>query len=252
MMLPFRSRGGIGVFALVAMVWVSAVAVAQPLPLLPDPTPPPAPAAGTVSPSAPGASTANPPTRAGTAAVSATVSMDVLDDSRTLNRGDIVNFRIVEDRDPPVSLQITDSGDMEIPYVGRLRAEGKTPRQLAFEIKSLLERDYYHNATVILAIDMEGQRSPGIIYVTGMVGAPGPMPIPPNETFTVSKAILRAGGFATFANQRRVRLTRTMADGETKVQTIDVKEIIEKARPDLDVEVLPNDLILVPERLINF
>lgn len=212
------------------------------LPQLPDPTPP------SVSPSTP----VNQPTRAGTAAVSATVSMDVLDNSRRLSRGDIVNLRVVEDRDPPVSLQITDSGDLEVPYIGRVRAEGKTPREVAFEIKSLLEREYYHHATVILGLDVEGQRSPGLIYVTGMVGSPGPLQIPPNEAFTVSKAILRAGGFGTFANQRKVKLTRTQPDGTTDTKIVDVKKIIEKGRPDLDVEVLPNDLILVPERLINF
>ncbi len=241
--LPRRNRTGITALLLILL---GSLSLAQPLPLLPDPTPPPAPIP--TAPSLPG----NPPTRAGTAAVSATVSMEVLDSVRQLTRGDIVNFRIVEDRDPPVALQVTDSGDLEVPYIGRVRAEGKSPRQLAFEIKSLLERDYYHQATVILALDVEGQRSPGIVYVTGMVGAPGPLQIPPNETLTVSKAILRAGGFANFANQRRVRLTRTVSDGDTQVQTIDVKQILERGRPELDIEVLPNDLILVPERLINF
>jgi len=224
------------------LVLCSAVASAQPLPRLPDPTPPPVlPSFSTEAPS-----------RAGTAAVSATVSMEVLDDSRPMARGDIVNLRVVEDRDPPISLRINDSGDLEVPYVGRVRAEGKTPRQLAFEIKSLLEREYYHSATVILGLDLEGQRSPGIIYVTGMVGAPGPLQIPPNEALTVSKAILRAGGFATFANQRKVKVTRTLSDGSTDVKIIDVKRILERGQPELDMEVLPNDLILVPERLINF
>lgn len=227
---------------LVLALFCSGVASAQPLPRLPDPTPPPVPPALPV----------DPVSRAGTAAVSTTVSMEVLDDSRRFTRGDIVNLRVVEDRDPPVSLRVNDSGDLEVPYIGRVRAEGKTPRELAFEIKSLLEREYYNSATVILGLDVEGQRSPGIIYVTGMVGSPGPLQIPPNETFTVSKAILRAGGFATFANQRKVKLSRTMPDGSTDVKIIDVKKILERARPELDIEVLPNDLILVPERLINF
>jgi len=194
-----------------------------------------------------------PPARAGTAAVSATVSMDVLDDSRALRRGDIVNLRIVEDRDPPVSLRVNDSGEIEAPYIGRVRAQGKTPRGLAYEIKGLLQRDYYHTATVILTLDMEGQqRSPGIIYVSGAVRGGGPQEIPTNESYTVSKAILRAGGFADFANQRKVRLTRARPDGTTDTKLIDVKEIIEKGRHDLDVEVSPNDYIVVPERLINF
>ncbi len=216
------------------------------------PSPPPNPMAERPVGTPPPPFTDPAPTRAGTAAVSATVSMEVLDDSRSLSRGDVLNLRIVEDKDPPVSLQVNDAGDVEVPYIGRIRAEGKTPRRLAFDIKSALERDYYHQATVIIGLDMIGQRSPGRIYVTGMVGAPGPQEIPPNERFTVSKAILRAGGFGTFANQRKVRLTRASTDGQTDTQIVDVKEIIEKGRQDLDVEVRPNDFIVVPERLINF
>ena len=50
-----------------------------------------------------------------------------------------------------------------------------------------------------------------------------------------------------------MKLTRQVGnEGQTQTQVIDVKQIIEKGRQDLDVEVLPNDLILVPERLINF
>lgn len=196
--------------------------------------------------------TENAPTRAGMAPVSSTVSMDVLDSGRPLNRGDVVNFRIVEDRDPAVSLQVTDSGDLEVPYIGRVHATGKSPRALAYEIKGLLEREYYHNATVIIGLDQEGQRSPGRIYVTGAVNGAGPQDIPPNEKFTVSKAILRAGGFSDFSNQRKVKLTRANANGSTQTMIIDVKEIIEKGRQDLDVVVQPNDFIVVPERMINF
>jgi len=233
--------------ALLLLLLLPGLLVAQaPIPA-PPPLSPEVPA-GTPPPPLP----ERPQVRAGTAAVSATVSMDVLDDSRPMRRGDIVNLRIVEDRDPPVGLRVNDSGEIEVPYVGRVRAEGRTPRALAYEIRSLLQRDYYHNATVILTLDMEGQRSPGLVYVSGAVRGGGPQDIPPNESYTVSKAILRAGGFADFANQRKVRLTRARPDGGTDTQVIDVKEIIEKGRHDLDVEVRANDYIVVPERLINF
>jgi protein involved in polysaccharide export with SLBB domain len=187
-----------------------------------------------------------------TAAVSATVSMEVLDDSRPLSIGDAVNVRIVEDRDPPVTLQVKDSGDLEVPYVGRVRAAGLTPRGLAYAIKTELERDYYHNATVIVGLDTARQQSAGLFYLTGMVNSPGPQEIPTYETLTVSKAILRAGGFSNFANQRKVKLTRAGPNGQTDTRIIDVKEIIERGRLDLDVEIRPNDFIVVPERLINF
>jgi polysaccharide export outer membrane protein len=189
----------------------------------------------------------------GTAAtVSTTVSMEVLDGNRPLARGDVLNFRIVEDKDPPIALRVNDAGNIEVPYIGTVSAAGKTPRELAFAVKSQLERDYYHNATVIISLDTAGQRSAGLFYITGAVNGGGPMEIPFNEKFTVSKAILRAGGFADFANERKVLVTRPQEDGTTETITVDVKEVLEGGRQDLDIEVLPNDLIRVPERLINF
>jgi len=237
--------------AAIALVAAASSLWAQPLPAVARPTdavqPPTAPAGMPASSSA-----SIPSGISSTAAVSATVSMEVLDDSRALTIGDAINLRIVEDGDPPVTLQIKDSGNLEVPYVGPVRAAGLTPRRLAYAIKSELERDYYHNATVIIGLDTARQQSAGLFYITGMVNSPGPQEIPAYETLTVSKAILRAGGFSNFANQRKVKLTRAGAGGQTDTQIIDVKEIIERGRLDLDVEIRPNDFIVVPERLINF
>lgn len=234
---------------------IAAALVLAALPLCAQPLPAAARTTDNPSPVAAPAVTASSAKSAGistTAAVSATVSMEVLDDSRPLSIGDAINLRIVEDGDPPVTLQIKDSGDLEVPYVGRVRAAGLTPRALAYAIKTELERDYYHNATVIVGLDTARQQSAGLFYLTGMVNSPGPQEIPTYEKLTVSKAILRAGGFSTFANQRKVKLTRGLPDGSTETRIVDVKEIIERGRLDLDIEIRPNDFIVVPERLINF
>jgi len=240
-----------------ALSLLAASAVAQNNPL-PAPVPPSARASAEAQNSAP-VPKATPitapraPESLGTAAtVSTTVSMDVLDSNRPLARGDVLNFRIVEDKDPPVALRINDAGNIEVPYIGTVAAAGKTPRELAFAVKSMLEREYYHNASVIISLDTAGERSAGLFYITGAVNGGGPMEIPFNEKFTVSKAILRAGGFAEFANERKVIVQRPRPDGSTETITVNVKEILEKGRQDLDVEVQPNDLIRVPERLINF
>lgn len=246
------------VIAACVLCLVGAPALAQNSPL-PAPLPPSARGGGAETQEAAPVPKAMPvtlprvPESLGTAAtVSTTISMDVLDSNRPLARGDVLNFRIVEDKDPPVALRINDAGNIEIPYIGTASAAGKTPRELAFAVKSMLERDYYHNATVIISLDTAGERSAGLFYITGAVNGGGPMEIPFNEKFTVSKAILRAGGFADFANERKVLVQRPKPDGSTETITVNVKEVLEKGRQDLDVEVLPNDLIRVTERLINF
>lgn len=178
-------------------------------------------------------------------------SMDQLDSTTQINIGDHLSFRIVEDEDQPVSLVVNDAGQVEIPYLGKLQAAHRTPKELAFDAKRALESGLYKKATVLISLDRRTTESPGVIYLSGEVNRQGPLDIPPNERLTVSTAILRAGGFSEFANKRKVRVIRKTGKGE-KIYVVDVKEILDKARGDLDLPVTAGDKILVPARMINW
>jgi polysaccharide biosynthesis/export protein len=184
--------------------------------------------------------------------VALTTSMEVLNDSVKLGIGDRVSLRIVEERRVPISLVVTDSGEMEVPLIGRVAAKGKTCKQLAYELKPILEKEYFYKATVIIGVDSISTRSRGKVYITGQVRNQGGLEIPAEELLTVSQAILRAGGLADFANKRKVKLVRKKADGKSETQFVDLVEIIEKGQLERDVVLEPGDLINVPERLINF
>ncbi|HEY1770340.1 MAG TPA: polysaccharide biosynthesis/export family protein [Chthoniobacterales bacterium] len=178
-----------------------------------------------------------------------TNSMAVLDDKKKLGTDDYVSFRVVEDRDGESQrLRVNDNGELEVPYIGLVPAEGKTCKQLAYNIKAALEKEYYYHATVILAVDRVSEKSRGKVYVYGAVKAQGPEEIPPDETYTVSKAIIRAGGFGDFADKRKVRVTRK--DGKDFV--VDLKRVIEQGHTEDDVVLQPDDQIYVPQRLVNF
>jgi len=187
---------------------------------------------------------------AGNAAIAATNSMDVLDDKRPLAIGDRVSYRIVEERMDPRALVVADSGEMEVPLIGRIHTVGKTCRRLAFDIKKELEKDYFNRATVIIGLDAASAKSRGVIYVMGAVRNQGVIEIPLEGTFTVSKAILRAGGFSDFANQRKVKLIRKGVDSSETI-AIDVKEIL-YGTGTKDPVVQQDDVIIVPENRVNF
>jgi len=186
-----------------------------------------------------------PPT---TSTVMRTNSMEVLDDKKKLGSNDFVSFRVVEDRDNDSQrLRVNDSGELEVPYIGLVPAQGKTCKELAFNIKGALEKEYYYHATVILAVDRVSEKSRGRIYVYGSVKSQGPQEVPPDESYTVSKAVIRAGGFGDFANKRKVKVTRKNG----KDFTVDLKRVIEEGHTEEDVVLQPDDQIYVPQRLIN-
>lgn len=178
-----------------------------------------------------------------------TNSMSVLDDKKQLGTDDFVSFRVVEDRDNVSQrLRINDNGELEVPYIGLVPAQGKTCRELAYNIKAALEKEYYYHATVILAVDKVSEKSRGKIYVYGAVKSQGPQEIPTDETYTVSKAVIRAGGFGDFADKRKIKITRK--NGQDLV--VDLKRVIEQGHTEDDVVLRPDDQIYVPQRLVNF
>lgn len=194
----------------------------------------------------PGVAATNP-----VAFATAPLTTDSLDDQQKLGPGDQVMYQVIQDQDPPTTLTVTDSGDLEVPYYGLVHAAGKTCRQLAGEIKTLLEKDLYYQATVVLALQVANKtRVTGKVYVTGQVRQPGGFDIPAAENLTVSKAILDAGGFSDFSDKKHVRLIRKGANAE-KTFVVNVVDVW-NGHLDQDIAVQPGDLIVVPARLVNY
>lgn len=177
----------------------------------------------------------------------------VPDDKYRLRVGDKISFQIMEDRDAPRSLMVTDSGELDAPYIGRVAAADKTCKQLAEEIKSQLEKEYYYRATVVIALD-QANKLLGRVYIWGQVHNQGPIDLLVNENLTVGKAILRAGGFADFASKKKVKVVRAAGGGVESKQTFELNmvDILERGETEKDLVLQPDDLIIVPSRLISF
>lgn len=184
-------------------------------------------------------------------AVASTNSMDVLDDQRKLMKGDRVSYRVVQERKDPCSLTVTDSGELEVPLIGRVQAAGLTCRALARNIKKALDKDYFYNATVIIGLDFETSKSSGVVYVMGQVQTQGVQQIPPSDSnFTVSKALLQAGGFSDFANKKKVKLIRKKGDSNETIM-INANELLD-GKGGNDPVLHEGDIIMVPEKIVNF
>ena len=182
----------------------------------------------------------------------------VTDDSYKLRPGDAVSFQIREDLvwnplDTPKSLVVTDSGEMDVPYIGRVMAVDKTCKQLADQLKKALERDYYNKATVVLSLNL-ANRILGRVYIWGQVHTQGALDIQVNENLTAGEAILRAGGLEDFANKNKVKVVRNSVDasGGKKIYDLDMQDILERGHTEKDIILQPGDLIIVPSRLVNF
>jgi protein involved in polysaccharide export with SLBB domain len=192
-------------------------------------------------------------------------SMTALDDKVPLQPGDRISFRVIEDQDDAVPRIVTDTGEVDFPYIGRVKVQGMTCRQVALQLKRLLEVDYYKRATVIVGLDVISnvqEKVHDMVWVVGQVRQVGPLELTKQQPMTVSQVILRAGGFGEFADQRKVRLIRrgeaasvgaepaVDSDGN-KGEIVDIKAVFD-GQSGADPVVQANDLIVVPKRLVNF
>jgi protein involved in polysaccharide export with SLBB domain len=195
-------------------------------------------------------------------------SMTALDDKVLLEAGDTISFRVIEDRDEAVSRVVTDTGEVNFPYINRVKVEGKTCHQVAVEVKKLLEVDYYKRATVIVGLDLiigqDKTKAKDMAWVVGEVRQVGPLELLKAQPMTVSQLILRAGGFGEFADQRKIKVIHRSAVGSDKTdsqmpdisdikdaQVIDVKSVFD-GKSAIDPIVKPGDYIIVPKRFFNY
>jgi len=178
------------------------------------------------------------------------------DDKQRLAVGDRVTFRVIEDKDKqePKSLTVADSGEIEVPYIGRIMAKDRTCQEMIGEIKQKLEEKYFRRATVVLSLELLAPVR-GAVYVFGEVRAPGAQSMPSNEPFSLAKAIVRCGGFTEFADKKHVKVTRegVPPKGTTnQTFTVNVSRVLLHGDLQQDMKLEPGDIIYVPTRLLNF
>ena len=202
---------------------------------------------------------ASAPTGSVNAGAAVLTSMDVLDNNRPISAGDTVSIRIVEDRREPLQQVVAVTGEVNVPYVGLMNARGKTCRELAFTVKRELEKNFFKNATVLIAIDKinpddlirEREVDLEFYVMFGIVARQGKYDLPSNEDISISQAILRAGGFAQFANKEKVKIIRKTPQGNKTIM-VNVDGIMRRGDLERDIFIRKDDVIIVEEKTVNF
>jgi len=179
--------------------------------------------------------------------------MAVVDPDKKLSAGDQVTVEIVEDNEGGLPRVVTATGDLDVFPLGRVHVGGKTTTEASVEIKRRLEADYYYHATVRLSIDAVSRImvKSGSIYLSGEVRQVGLEEMIAGEPLTLSHAILKAGAFTEWADQKKVKVTRKVGT-ETQTSVYNVKHIIETGDINADPVLQDGDRIFVPKVWIKY
>ncbi len=174
--------------------------------------------------------------------------MGLLDDTRSIQVGNRLTYVVEEDRERPLGFLVNSRGEIDIPLIGKVKAEGKTCRLLAHDIKSLLEVDFYYRATVLIDFPQIAGNL-GEITLIGEVQHPGPLSLPADDILTVSAAILSAGNFNREADAEKVTIIRGNPEGEGVEDKfeLNVNEMFTTGNFDGDMELRAGDIVLIPK-----
>ena len=130
---------------------------------------------------------------------------------------------------------VDTNGDVNLPYINKVKAAGRTPAQLARAIEESYRANKIYtnpNVTVVMQPQMR------FVNVGGAVRMPQRVNF--TEDLTLLASINAAGGFNDFADQKRVRLLRG-----NEVKVYDVRQF--RRDPSLDVRLQPGDRVEVPQ-----
>ncbi len=146
-----------------------------------------------------------------------------------LGAGDKVKVTVFGHDDLSGKFLVGGNGDVALPLIGKVPAGGLTVTELEARIVDALKPDYLKNPRV--SVEVLNYRP---FYIIGEVKKPGSYAYV--SGMTVVNAIALAGGYTYRARENKIYVTRAT----------DPKNV--KRPADHDTQILPGDVIEVPER----
>jgi len=133
---------------------------------------------------------------------------------------------------------VSESGTVNLPFIGTMRAAGLSPEALASSIQNAYKTsEIYADPTIQVVWTTEGTGvRTQVIHVGGYVRKTGPIPF--HRNLTIWQAVQAAGGPTEFGSLRRVKLYRS-----GKTQMLDIEKPQFKQIP-----LQPDDTLEIPEK----
>lgn len=147
----------------------------------------------------------------------------------------LIALRGITPEQPNLEMVVDEKGDIKLPYINTVKAEGSTASELEDAIRqSYLTHKIYRSITVNVMIPSQVTPSP-TFYIKGEVRSPGRIPFV--NGMTVLTAIAAAGGPTDYFSPDMTLLRGTQ---KIKVNYHDIEK-----HPDHDQPIQSGDIIIV-------
>ena len=151
-------------------------------------------------------------------------------------------------RNPELSTAgpVRPDGKITVPLIGDVEAGGRTPAEVAEQIKKQLSTYIRDPNVAVIITELHSHEYLSRVRVTGAVKTPRSFPY--RQGMTVLDVVLEAGGINDFASPNRTKLYRKVKD-KVDVFEIELGNILNKGQLQTNLPLRPGDVLTVPERL---
>jgi polysaccharide export outer membrane protein len=160
---------------------------------------------------------------------------------------DQLNVNVWRNPELSAKVQVRPDGRITTPLITDLVAVGKTPAQLADEIKAVLSK-YVEDPRVSVMVDgFQGTFSQSI-RIVGATEKPASLPYRAN--MTLLDAMIEVGGLSQYAAGNKARLVRhDRVSGTQKEYDLKIANLLKKGDTSANVKLEPGDVIIIPESM---
>ena len=174
-------------------------------------------------------------------------SDDVVAEKYIIGPLDQLNVFVWRNADLGGKVQVRPDGMITTPLIADLQAAGKTPAQLADDIRVALTKYVDDPRVTVMVESFQGTFSQQV-RVVGATQKPASLPYRAN--MTLLDAMIEVGGLSEFAAGNKARLIRhDRATGEQREYGVKIGRLLKKGDTRANVRLEPGDVIIIPESM---
>jgi polysaccharide biosynthesis/export protein len=162
-------------------------------------------------------------------------------DEYQIGGGDVISINVWGEAAASVpGVVVRPDGKISMPLVKEVSVAGLTPTQLEKTITDLLA-DKIQAADVTVVVNQVNSKK--VFMVGGGVKKEGPLPY--SYRMTVMQALSEAGGLTDYAKRKKIYVLRN-EDGRQFKLPFDYDAVLNGERMELNIPLIPGDIIVVP------
>ncbi len=162
-----------------------------------------------------------------------------------IGAGDLLHVFVWKNPELSADVPVRPDGKITTPLVQDAVAQGKTPTELAADLRGMLSRYVQEPTVTVLVKTFAAPTNAAAIRVIG--AAATPKTVPYRSGLTALDVMIEVGGLNTFASGNRAVLIRK-ENGTYREYPLRLADLLEGGKMEANRTLMPGDVVRIPER----